>query len=162
MASFVNWLNEQARRDNDPVGWFARYWRDLPEHPRLSSPASIARHLEDRGLFASTEGLTTAYDAALKEYRTVRSQVVQDVSGVPLPPEVQDPGLAVQQATQAGIAAAQAHRVPAPTQLDRIEAKLDRIMGILGADVTWPEPVVPGIAWHELFAVADMAAEVEG
>lgn len=128
MTSFVQWLKDQEKREHDPVGWFATYWRTLEDKPRLSSPASIAKHLEDRHLFESVNGLTEAYDATLSEYRKFRAGVVQGVAqeaGVQLqlpehgpqePAEPPGPGLAgqaVAHATQEGLAAAQA-QIPLP------------------------------------------------
>lgn len=125
MVSFVSWMKEQEKREQDPVGWFARYWRDL-EHPRLSSPASIAKWLEDQGLFQSVNGLTEGYDTTLAEYRHVREGVVRDTAqgaGITLPEHgPQEPaeppgqglaGQAVAHATQEGLAAAQA-QIPLP------------------------------------------------
>ena len=182
MTTFVQWLNKQADRQDDPVGWFARYWRDLPQRPRLSSPASIARHLEDRGLFVeNAPHLQQAYDATLKEYRHVRDQVVQEVSGVdpnaaqpPLPgmPEPQPQlgyGEQVEHATRAGVEAAEAAARPKMTQLDRIETllavvsrKLEGIERVLGLASDEDGAVLPAeIPWGDLYAVADMAAEAE-
>ena len=125
MASFVSWLKEQEGREQDPVGWFAVFWRER-EHPRLSSPASIAKWLEDQRLFETTPGLTEAYDATLAEYRKVRAEVVRDTAsqaGVQLPlpehqPGAEEPerglaGQAVDRATQAAQEAAQAHGIGA-------------------------------------------------
>jgi hypothetical protein len=187
MASFVSWLKDQEKRDNDPVGWFACFWRDLEGKPRLSSPASIAKHLEDRDLFQSTQYLTEAYDATLSEYRKVRAGIVQAAAseaGVPLPEhqpgtEVQGElelglaGQAVQNATNAAMEAARAHKArteaQAPaTQHDRIEAmlgvvlrkleRIERVMGLatdedespLPAELPWPD-------WYEQAAVYAMA-----
>ena len=139
MTTFAGWLAEQRKRD-DAVGWFARYWRDLPSTPRLSSPSSIATHLEDReghpgqdkagGYlpygFRDPQGgshVRDAYDATLTEYRAVRAQIVQSASGVPAaapePPSgpenhAQEPPAAIiGRATDAGIAAAAQHAPPA-------------------------------------------------
>jgi hypothetical protein len=177
MATFTQWLDEQRDRQ-DAVGWFARYWKNLEGKPRLSSPSSIAQHLEDReaggfrdphiplpeadGSWCAGDQLREAYDATLKEYRAVRAQIVQstaEAAGVPqvtetwaggeavsppLPgmPEPGPAAQAVQRASAAGLAAAQAHGQPVITenavtvaktaQLDRIEAKLDAIMVTLG------------------------------
>ena len=122
MVSFVQWMKEQEKREGDPVGWFACYWRDLDGKPRLSSPSSIARYLEDQGLFQSVNGLTEGFDATLAEYRHVREGVVRSTAqgaGIQLPEhgpqepaEAQTPGLAgqaVAQATAAGLAAAERH-----------------------------------------------------
>lgn len=182
MTTFTQWLHDQEKREDDPVGWFARYWRDLDQRPRLSSPASIARHLEDRGLFeAEKPHLQQAYDATLREYRHVRDQTVQQVSGVdlsapqePLPgmpgvpaaPPPVSPAAAVEQAARAGMAAAAAARAP-QTQLDRIEASLEAIAGglaaileILGlANPADAAESLPEIPWGDLFAAADMTAE---
>lgn len=126
MVSFVGWMKDQEKREQDPVGWFAQFWRDR-EHPRLSSPASIAKWLEDQGLFQSTPGLTEAYDATLAEWRKLRAQVVHDTAaqaGVQLPEHspqfVQEqlpmpgPAEAVARATAAGVAAGAAHRAGSP------------------------------------------------
>jgi hypothetical protein len=103
MATFVQWLKDQEKREGDPVGWFACYWRDLEDKPRLSSPASIAKHLEDRGLFQSVNGLTEAYDATLAEFRAARA-------GSPLRP-VPGPVPGAQDQMPAGAAEdAQAHQ----------------------------------------------------
>lgn len=107
MTTFAGWLADQRKRD-DAVGWFARYWRDLPETPRLSSPASIGSHLEDRTTkpgqnkagerlpygFTDPDGgnyVRDAYDATLHEYRGVRAEIVQSAAaaeGVPVQPEL--------------------------------------------------------------------------
>lgn len=101
MATFAQWLAEQKDRQ-DAVGWFSRYWKNLDGKPRLSSPSSIASHLEDRqapGGFrdpaiqtpdgtVTGDQLRQAYDETLKEYRAVRAQIVQAAaaeSGVPVP-----------------------------------------------------------------------------
>ena len=143
MTTFAGWLAEQRKRE-DAVGWFARYWRDLPETPRLSSPASIASHLEDRTTkpgqdkagerlpfgFTDPDGgnyVRDAYDQTLHQYREVRAQIVQSAAadaGVAgdtpeQPAGPQSPaGFAVEAATQAAMAAAQRHAAvpPAPDQ----------------------------------------------
>lgn len=122
MVSFVSWMKDQEKSEGDPVGWFARFWRDLEGKPRLSSPASIAKYLEDKGLFQATNGLTEAYDATLGAYRAVRAGVVRDAAqadGVQLPLPEHQPGAAeperglagqaVDRATEAAVAAAQLH-----------------------------------------------------
>lgn len=177
MTTFVQWLHAQEKREDDPVGWFARYWRDLPQRPRLSSPASIARHLEDRGLFAeNAPHLQQAYDATLKEYRHVRDQTAAAVGGadlseplpgMPEPPQL-SPGQVVEQAARAGMAAAEAARArtapPTGTgdKLDLILRKLEGIERILGLASDEDGAVLPAeIPWGDLYAVADMAAEAE-
>lgn len=104
MTTFAGWLAEQRKRE-DAVGWFARYWHDLPETPRLSSPSSICAHLEDRTAkpgqdkagnylpfgFKDPDGgghVRDAYDQTLHEYRAVRTQIVSSAvpeAGVPGP-----------------------------------------------------------------------------
>lgn len=161
MATFTQWLTGQTGR-NDPVGEFARYWKDLDRKPRLSSPASIATYLEDLEpggfrdssvSFHHAPTLRAAYDATLKEYRSERAQVAQavvDSTGSPAGPsgdssaEQAAAGLmdAVEQTQQAAqIQAA----VPASTAgvqpgqpgywsavIGRVEAKLDQIMTAMG------------------------------
>lgn len=135
MTTFTQWLEDQRKRE-DAVGWFARYWKDLDGRPRLSSPSSIAQHLEDReapggfrdpaitlsdGSTCTGNQLRQAYDMTLKEYRDVRAQIVQ--AAVPGAQGQQDPlpgmetpqepaqglaGQAVARAAAAGLAAAQA------------------------------------------------------
>jgi hypothetical protein len=139
MTTFVGWLRDQQKREGDPVGWFANYWDRLEGKPRLSSPASIAKHLEDRGLFQAQHGLTEAYDATLSEYRKIRAGVVKAAaaeSGVEIPAGmVQDQlpleqpqeaaqppgrslaGQAVDRATDAAVQAAQAHGIITPPQV---------------------------------------------
>jgi hypothetical protein len=159
MGTYVQWLKEQEHRENDPVGWFAQFWRDLPDKPRLSAPASISKHLEDRDLFRLTPGLTEAHDTALSEYRKQREQTVRAVAteaGVQVPqgePEQGLAGQAVQRATEAAVQAAQAHMPgygqqvqgelfsaqeahPETGQLDRIEHMLKMIMQHLGLAIT--------------------------
>ena len=179
MTTFVQWLHAQEKREDDPVGWFARYWRDLPQRPRLSSPASIARHLEDRGLFVeNAPHLQQAYDATLKEYRHVRDQTVQEAisAAQPLPgmpePDAESlpssPGQWVEHAAQAGMAAAAQAARPA-TQLDRIETllavvsrKLEGIERVLGLASDEDGAVLPAeLPWGDLYAVADMTAEAD-
>jgi hypothetical protein len=146
VTTFAGWLSEQRKRE-DAVGWFARYWRDLPETPRLSSPASIASHLEDRTTkpgqnkagerlpygFTDPEGgvhVRDAYDQTLHEYRAVRAQIVQSAAqedglpaGAPEPPAGPQSaaGVAVAAATAAAQEAAARHPVTsgmiAPSQV---------------------------------------------
>lgn len=141
MTTFAGWLADQRKRE-DAVGWFARYWRDLPSTPRLSSPASICSHLEDRTTqpgqdkagnrlpfgFTDPDGgqhVRDAYDATLHEYRQVRAQIVQSTAegaGVQPPlADAQQPaepvsaglaGQAVTRATDAAVRAAQRHVQP--------------------------------------------------
>lgn len=183
MVSFVGWMHDQEKREGDPVGWFARYWRDLDGKPRLSSPASIAKYLEDNQLFQSVNGLTEGYDRTLAEFRAVRAgsplhpvpdqpQGVQDQLPLESPQEpAQGPaGLAVAQATEAGLAAAQAHAQPhqeiitltpaTGSQLDRIEAKLDRLIIGLGLAVA----VEPDdqLAWSQWYEQAVVFATTHG
>jgi hypothetical protein len=186
MVSFVAWMHDQEKREGDPVGWFACYWRDLENKPRLSSPASIAKHLEDRGLFQSVNGLTEAYDRTLAEFRAVRAgsplQPVPDqLPGVqdqlPLP-DAQEPaqgpaGLAVTHAAEAGLAAAQAHAEPQQarvmtrgelaagamaekTAIQRIEAKLDAIMDTL--ELAEPDE----LRWPDWYEQAAVYATAHG
>ena len=121
MATFVTWLKDQEKREGDPVGWFARFWRDLEGKPRLSAVASVTKHLEDRHLFEQVHGLTEAHDATLVEYRAHRAGTVRAVAqdaGVQLPlpehqPGAEEPprglaGQAVDRATAAAQEAAQA------------------------------------------------------
>ena len=139
MTTFAGWLADQRKRD-DAVGWFARYWRDLPETPRLSSPASIGSHLEDRTTkpgqnkagerlpfgFTDPDGgnyVRDAYDATLHEYRQVRAEIAQSAAaadGVPGAEAGAEPqpaslaGQAVERATQAAQAAVQRHAAMSP------------------------------------------------
>jgi hypothetical protein len=127
MTTFVQWLSDQRNRQ-DAVGWFACYWRDLEGKPRLSSPSSIATHLEDReapGGFKdpAQPHLRDAFDATLKEFRDVRAQVVRPV---PDPADEageagktpQGPaGEAVERATAAGLDAAAASRMQAAASI---------------------------------------------
>lgn len=210
MTTFAGWLNDQRKRE-DAVGWFARYWRDLPETPRLSAPSSFASHLEDREShpgqdkagnrlpygFRDPDGgsyVRDAYDATLAEYRNVRAQIVQSVAGVPddAPEQPAGPenrsqdvpgpaGQAVARATEAGKAAAAAHDNTSPgvtisssrntsyepSQLDRIEAKLDGIRQHLGlaspaaASFVFAEQPIMSADWAAWFAQADLSAAAE-
>jgi len=151
MTSFVQWLHDQEKREGDPVGWFAVFWKNLDGKPRLSSPASIAKYLEDNQLFQDTNGLTEAYDATLSEYRKFRAGIVHSAASaegiqLPLPehqpgeepPEQGLAGQAVARATEAAVQAAQGRGITISTpvtdgmsQLDHIEAKLDDVMSAL-------------------------------
>jgi hypothetical protein len=133
MGTFVQWLSDQKDRQ-DATGWFARYWKELTPKPRLSSPASILSHLEDReeGGFRSEQiefkdgtctglQLREAFDLTLKEYREVRAQTVEAAAaadGVQQPqlPYTdeggQSPGEIVERATQLAVSAGQAHMMP--------------------------------------------------
>jgi hypothetical protein len=115
-GTYVAWLKEQETREQDPVGWFAQFWRDLPDKPRLHAPHSITKHLEERDLFRLTPGLTEAHDAALAEYRKHRERTVRSVAseaGVQVPDDQQPErglaGQAIDSATEKAVAAAQRH-----------------------------------------------------
>lgn len=81
MATFSSWLYDQRKRE-DQVGWVARYWKDLPDKPRLSSPVSIEGHLRQRGLLDSQEGLADAWAVVTDEYRQQRLVAAASDAGV--------------------------------------------------------------------------------
>lgn len=72
MATFQSWLNDQTvRPDSDPVGWLARLWKSHEtDRPRMSSPVSIGRFLEDQADGDEARGhVTEAVRAATVAYR---------------------------------------------------------------------------------------------
>jgi hypothetical protein len=192
MVSFVAWMKDQEKREGDPVGWFACYWRDL-EHPRLSSPASIAKYLEDQRLFENVNGLTEAYDATLSEYRKVRAGIVQDAAradgiqiplpehqpGEPVEPGAGQPaslaGQAVARATAAAQEAVQRHQVTITgqaggTPVDQVEVmlgiimrKLERIEAAMGLATDEDDGALPAqLPWSDWYEQAAVFATAHG
>lgn len=118
MTTFVQWLNDQRKRQ-DLVGEFATFWHNLKQRPRLSSPVSILKHLDERQLLpqplraSSPDGapvptVQDAYDATLHEYRANRGELVRAVVD-----EAQDPlpGMPEQPVTAAGEALARSRAI---------------------------------------------------
>jgi hypothetical protein len=161
----MQWLLTRDN-SNDETGWFLRYWRDLPDHPRLSSPDSIRKHLEQRGLFTAQEGLSQAFDATIEAYRLSRV----DMATRPAQPVL--PGM---EAAAAVPSAAPATLEGLAETLAVMDHKLTMIMTALGikgglrpeqAMIMPPPPALPGEpypaeAWASWFATADHAAELE-
>ena len=166
MATYMQWLNGQVKRD-DSVGWFSRYWRDLPDKPRLSSPDSIRKHLEQRELFASQEGLAAAYEATLSEYRQDHIQEAAAHAGMVLP------GMTPVVAPAERSAPSSAYTGWPQQYLEAMNHKLDlicRALGIKGGlepeqAVIIPAPPPPETwtpqQWEAMYATADHAAEPE-
>jgi hypothetical protein len=169
MVTFSGWLKEQRDR-SDQVGWAAKYWRDLADTPKLSNPGNIERHMRDRGLFESQEGLAEAWEVTMTEYRQQRIVASARDAGItpeqlaqpdPLP-GMPSPGEIVASATQAGVLAGA--RVPSPgVSLAGLDAKLNAILAHLGI----AQPVMPvetpfePIDWQAAWDAADHEAVAE-
>jgi hypothetical protein len=169
MVTFSAWLGDQRKRD-DQTGWVAKFWAELDQKPRLSSPASIERHIAERGLFESNAGLREAWDAMMGEYRQQRLVNAAAEGGVtpeqlaagsaqPLPG--MSPGEIVAGAAQAGLAAAQAHD-PGPVTLELLDHKLTMIMTALGIKgglrpehaMIMPPVPLPPLNWDDMHAAS--------
>jgi hypothetical protein len=188
MATFTQWLKDQHKRE-DAVGWFSRYWDELPDHGRLSSPASIASHLEERPEGGFTDPaqphLRDAYDQTLREYRRERASIAQAVvDGAPQP---ELPGMPQQAAgepqetvekrlVQETVSKRLADMEPPElkegqpgfwqqrfdrqeARQKRMEAKLDLVVGAL---INAGLIRTEPIDWRALASAADFSAAVDG
>lgn len=136
MATFSSWLMDQRSRE-DQVGWVARYWKDLADKPRMSSPVSIEGHLRQRGLLDSQEGLAEAWEVVMTEYRQQRLVAAAADAGVTTEQlaasiERHPSGSQLVQDPLPGLADAE----PVPVTLELLDAKLDAVLGVLGALTT--------------------------
>jgi hypothetical protein len=165
MTTFRDWLGGQEDRD-DATGWTARFWRDLPDKPRLSSPNSIERHMRERGLFESQAGLTEAWDTTMAEYRQQRMIHAATETGV-TPEQLAASVARHPSSSPAGERAAPQNVYTGWPQayLESMNAKLDAIMTAMGLS---PAGVVlgydgdaPPIDWQAAFDTADHDAVAE-
>lgn len=168
MATFSSWLMDQRGRE-DQVGWVARYWKDLPDKPRMSSPVSIEGHLRQRGLFESQEGLADAWTVVTGEYRQGRLVAAAADAGVTTEQlaasiERHPAGGTLVQDPLPGMDG-RADVKPAPVTLEALSGKLDAILVHLGivipaGSVTagMPGPELPPIDWAALHAEAQAGA----
>lgn len=169
MATFSSWLSDQIKRE-DQVGWVARYWKDLSDKPRLSSPVSIEGHLRQRGLFESQDGLADAWTVVTGEYRQGRLVAAAADAGVTTEQlaasiERHPSGHDYAQDPLPGMDGQQADVRPAPVTLEILDAKLDAICIRLG--ITIPAgtitagmlgPDLAPIDWAALHAETQTAA----
>jgi hypothetical protein len=153
MTTFSAWLTAQRDR-TDEVGFASRFWRDLPDRPRMSSPASIEGHLRQRGCFDAEQGLAQAWDSTMSEYRQQRIITSAADAGVTLVPN--SPGAVVAAAAEAGRQAAAA--VTAHVSLASLDAKLDAICAHLGIAVPVADGPVP-LDWQAIWDGAQAVAE---
>lgn len=165
MATFAAWLTAQRNRD-DQTGWVAKFWRDLPDTPRLSNPANIEKHLRERGLFEQTEGLPEAWGVMMTEYRQQR--IVNAAKDAGVTPEqlsggVQEP-LPGLESPAGGLPVPD----PGPVTLELLDHKLTMIMTALGIKgglrpehaMIMPAPPLPPLDWQGMWEQAqrEMAA----
>ena len=168
MATFSSWLMDQRSRE-DQVGWVARYWKDLPDKPRLSSPVSIEGHLRQRGLLESQEGLADAWTVVTDEYRQQRLVAAASDAGV-TPEQLaasierHPSGRDYAQEPLPGMAAGEVLPMPEPlpVTLEILDHKLTMIMTALGIRgglrpeqaMIMPAPPEDPIDWAALWAEA--------
>lgn len=173
MATFSAWLMDQRSRE-DQVGWVARYWKDLPDKPRLSSPVSIEGHLRQRGLLDSEQGLAEAWEVVTGEYRQQRLVAAASDAGV-TPEQLaasierHPSGHDYAQDALPGLAAGELPLpAPEPVTLELLDHKLTMIMTALGIRgglrpehaMIMPAPPPEPIDWPALWEQAkiDQAA----
>ena len=161
MATFSSWLMDQRSRE-DQVGWVARYWKDLPDKPRMSSPVSIEGHLRQRGLMDSQEGLAEAWDLVMTEYRQQRLVTAATDAGV-TPEQMaasidRHPSTGRYAAESAGGVVIAASGVPVTLEL--VSAKLDAVLAHLGIAV--PDVTLPPLDWQAMWDAADHDAAAAG
>ena len=149
------------------MGWVARYWKDLPDKPRLSSPVSIEGHLRQRGLLESQEGLAGAWAVVTDEYRQQRLVAAASDAGVTpeqLAASIERHPSGHDYAQQEPLPGMADLPLPAaePVTLELLDHKLTMIMTALGikgglrpehAMIMPPVPPEP-IDWAQLWADA--------